>query len=157
SPARRSARAAIAVFATSFPVVSSATSRRTYEGSPPSCPHPPSAPCTEASHLAPFSTATLIQSGTTSVPVPLCRWALAGFSPLLPLVGASLVPFGAQIAALPTTASRPIATKDFTALSPSIPALKIFRHWQGAGCTGVDIRTFQVIQSCKVSYFVLTS
>src|SRR5262249_32760286 len=119
SPARRSARAAIAVFATSFPVVSSATSRRTYEGSPPSCPHPPSAPCTEASHLAPFSTATLIESGTTSVLVTLCRWVLAGFSPLLPLLGASLVPFCDQVPSLPPHASQTSAYRDVPALSAS--------------------------------------
>jgi hypothetical protein len=43
--------------ATSLPFDSRCSPWRTYEVSPPSCPHPPSCPCTDTSHFAPLSTA----------------------------------------------------------------------------------------------------
>src|SRR5947207_68426 len=97
SPALRSARAASAVFATSFPFDSRETPWRAFEGSPPSCPHPPSGPCTEASHLAPFSTATMVAgSGATEVFAELgAGCARADFSPLPAL----LLAFWAQMTA----------------------------------------------------------
>src|SRR5712671_3635923 len=61
-PACRSASAATAVLATSLPLDSSRSPCRTYEVSPPSCPQPPSLPCTETNHLIPFSTATETES-----------------------------------------------------------------------------------------------
>src|SRR5215207_7062869 len=51
-----SARAATAVLATSLPLDSSRSPGRAEDAWPPSWPHPPSAPCTDASHRAPLST-----------------------------------------------------------------------------------------------------
>src|SRR6185503_3340494 len=67
-PACRSARAATAVLATSLPLDSSRSPGRAEDGSPPSWPHPPSAPCTDASQRAPLSTAVDIRAGAVFGP-----------------------------------------------------------------------------------------
>src|SRR5215471_7840521 len=74
-PALSSASAAIAVLPTSFPFDSRGTFFLTYEASPASCPHPPSPPWTEASHLAPLSMARSAGLGVAEVfraPVVCC-------------------------------------------------------------------------------------